>query len=90
VIASTGPGCEHECCAFESLCLVVQADLELFDTQVDRLARHDMGRALAAALGLGPGAGRLIEVALHSPDLRVRIAAADLLVAVLGQQLEAA
>jgi hypothetical protein len=90
VIATTGPGCEHDLCAFERDCLVIAADLELFHAQVDHLRRHDEGQSLAAALGLGPDEGRLIEVALHSPSLACRVAAADLLVAVLGQQLEAA
>ena len=84
-----GPGCGHECCAFEGDCLAVQAEVELSDAIADRLHRHDVGAAMAHALGLGDDEGELFEVIAYSSDLVCRIAAGELLVAALERLAQA-
>jgi hypothetical protein len=81
--AAEGPGCGHELCLFERDCLVVQAEAERVEAELDRTHRAEMGAELADRLGLGPDEGRLLEVIAYSPDLAARIAAADELVEAL-------
>lgn len=74
-----GPGCSHECCLFERDCLVVQAELELLEARADNLVRRERGADLLHAMGAPLELLPLLLVALHSPAVRTRVAAAGLL-----------
>ncbi len=77
------PVCGHDVCAFERDCLRAQADAEFRDAVADHKHRRELGSALAHSLGLGDDEGRLLEVALYSPDPGCRVAAAGMLAGAL-------
>lgn len=78
-----GPGCGHSMCLFERDCLIRQSEVELEGAIAGRQERREMGRDLAARLGLGADEGKLFEVVAYSHDLGCRIAAGELLVGAL-------